>query len=411
MATQRREKSGEAAEATELPLDSEPAPGEITGPAQDTLRGDSDAAAQLFALTAPHLRDAARRHLQNLGDRLNLSPDEIAKMTIQAFIGTADFDLQSRQDFFDYADRVAEGIIRCVAGGGDETLLPDASKKGRRSTALGQAIHEIRDISSDLAHLLRFRYVLEVGPEAVASLSGQPRATVRKSWATAEALLEAKYKEVTTRATARPRSLDKTGSQVYPEAIPLIPADLASDSPPPAAPEDIGALQEENARLRSELAEALERVTTLEAQVATMDLDSAPTRADLDTLLSPPDLTRVPLFSGTTSEELFRHLERHYSQWLVHFGATHNAISLDQIRRHDPSFVQKLSHRISRIRRQERQRSGEPQTPTLGEMMPTEEDRGDVVLAGRTVEELFDPANREIARRVSSRLIRLLYRQ
>ena len=238
-----------------------------------------------------------------------------------------------------------------------------------------------------------------------------PESAVTDRWTSAEAALRYEYRKQEAMEETSPSLLDLEAPKVYPAPESPQPENLPDEfeSPPPAA-ESLDSLRQDNAQLRSELAAAHERIATLESELSTAsDLHFASSRADLEALLLPPDLAPVPLFSGNTSEELFRHLEEQYGQWLTHFGAEQDQVSLDLLRRHDPQFVDKLSQRISRIRRRERQEYGEPRTPTLGEIMPTEATRGDLALTGRLVEELFEPANRGLAALVSGRLRRHLF--
>lgn len=389
-------------------------PGEITGPAQEVLKGDATAPVRLYALVAPRLRALARRHLQNTKGDLDLSPEEVASLTMKVFVGTADFDLRSRQQFFEFADRVAASIVERAAEGGTrdtDHLLLDASKRTRREAALGQAIREITQIDADLAQVLRARYVLNLKPVDLAAFRDEPEGVIQKRWRRAEALLSAKYKGIEESGRSVASSLDSKTVDGYAGVDPLSPHSVLEDpDSKPAVSEALAELREENARLRSELVAARNRIANLEAKPSRgPGLDTSETRHDIDALFSPPALEKVPLFAGRTSEELFQHLDEHYGRWLTYFGAERDAISLDHIRRHDPRFVDKLAQRISRLRKSEREQYGEARTPTLGEMMPTEADRGDLALAGTTVSELFEPSNRDVAALVSSRLIRHLY--
>ena len=177
MPSEPRELSREAAQVDEDLANREPNPGEITGPAQGALRGDPREAAQLYAVTAPRLRAVARRHLRNAGGQLDLTPDEIAGLTIQEFMGTADFDLRSREDFFAYAHRFAARVIELAAKGrlqGTDLLL-DTSRKLRDQAVLGQVIRQIDRDSSKLGHVLQSRYVLGLRPADLVVLDGEPR--------------------------------------------------------------------------------------------------------------------------------------------------------------------------------------------------------------------------------------------
>ncbi len=385
-------------------------PGEITGPAQETLKGEAGALERLYALVAPQLRALAHRHLQSKS-ALELSPEEVANMTIHAFARAADFDLRSREQFFEFADRQAAIIVELAAEGRSEEVDPllGVSKGTRKAAALGQAIREINKINAELAHVLRSRYVLDLEQADLAALLGQPETAVRKRWETAEGLLSAKYKQIEARGQVDPGSLDTPSAEGYSGGTSLAPSSLPDDAEPPSlSPQSLEAVRQENARLRSELADARQRIAELESSAGDGP-DSAASRSEILALLQPPSLDEVPLCTVTSFDDLWTHLELHYGKWLSHFGADRDSISLDHIRRHDPGFVKKLTHRISRRRARERKKFSEAQTPTLGQIIPTEADRGDLTLAGKTVEDLFDPANRDLAALVCGRLGRHLY--
>ena len=386
-------------------------PGEITGPAQEVLRqGGIDAQFELYARVAPELRELARRHL-SATPALDLSPEKLAGLTISALAKSEDLDLRSRRQFFEFADRQAAIIVELVAQGHDPAAVPllAVTKGVQQDAARSQVIREINGIDSDLGRVLCSRHVLDLDQDGLATISGESKASVRKRWKRANALFSTMYKEIEAREPTAPGSLDTPSSTSYPGDVPLSAQFLSTDKDPPP-PGVVEELQTEIARLQTQLVIARKHIAELEARLATAgDLDIAETRTGIKALLSPPPLSEVPLCAATSFEDLWNHLKTHYSRWLSYFGADRDSISLDQIRRHDPKFIEKLTHRISRRRQRERRKLGEPKTPTLGQIMPTEVDRGDLALAGKTVGDLFEPDNRDLAVLVCGRLVRHLY--
>ena len=402
----------------QTPAPSEEAgPGEITGPALAARKGDLKALRLLYTRVAPELRSMAQDHLSRRGS-LKLSPTQISRMAINQFAREADLDLASRVDFFTFAEQATEDIIEALASPGNARpaadtleglrLLFRAEARSRDPVVLGLAIREVAGISRDLYRLLRLHYFLDLGRAEAAEWLGVSEAELRAPWREATDLLEGMY----SRLEKLPglESLDSSPSDRDAGGNSLAPRPLPGESDPETSAALIATLRSESSQLRSELGAAAQRIEELEAQLAaTAGLAASRTRTDIDALLKPPSLEDVPLFSGSTSDELFRHLKVQYGPWLAHFGAERDSVSLDQIRRHDPEFVSKLSQRISRLRKTERDRHGEMRTPTLGQIMPTEAERGDLELAGRTVEELFNLSNRDVAALVYGRLGRHLY--
>lgn len=392
-------------------------PGDITGPALAAREGDPEALRLLYLRVVPELCAMAQDHLSNKGT-LKLSPTQISRMAINQFAQAAEVDLQSRKDFFAFAERATEDIIDGLAASTTTQLAGDTQEGLRRlfrreardrdPVVLGRALREIAGIDRDLYRLLRLHYFLSLEIIQIADWLGVSDADLQGPWEEATALLEGVYSQLKKHSSLD--SLDSSSAGRYPGSNSVVPRFLPNEAAETSSAELLASLHAENSQLRIELDAAMQQIEKLEAQLAaTGGLSTSETRAAIDALLTPPSLEAVPLFSGSTSDELFRHLEVHYGAWLAHFGAERDLISLDQIRRHDPEFVAKLSQRISRLRKAERDRLGEPATPTLGEIMPTEAERGDLELVGRTVEELFNGANRELAVLVCGRLGRYLY--
>lgn len=403
--------SRESAKEEQQSVQGEPGTGAITGPAQGTLKGERGAQELLTALVAPRLRHTAQRFLES-ADGVDLSPEEVASLTIETFAQTPDFDLRSRKDFFAFADRQAAAIVaRAVKDRfANPAPLLGASAEDREPRALMQAIHEINAIDVGLAHLLRSQYVLDLKPSSIAAVTGEPEAAIAKRSKQAESLLLAKYNRARAGREADPTSLDSSAGEVYSESVPLAPSSVSEKSASSSAsPELVSSLRAEVADLQSKLSAAEKRIVEFERQAETAGPDTSATRTEIDALLRPASLDDVPLCTATHLNDLWNHLETYYGQWLAHFGADRDYISLDQISKHDPAFIKKLTHRISRQRALEKKEFGAAKTPTLGKIMPTETDRVDLALAGLTVEELFDPTNRQRAVLVGGRLMRHLY--
>ena len=215
------------------------------------------------------------------------------------------------------------------------------------------------------------------------------------SWRQHAALFVARDRlstEVTTRS-----GLDKSASRRYLDGDTLTPLPLPAETPPEQPPAQlVEELRAENARLRSEL------------EAANALIDARQPTEEQGAFEQPP-LDDVPHLTASSLEDLWEQFRERYGGWLTHFGAEQDRISLDHIRRHDPRGLRKLSQKISKARKRERDELSEPKTPTLGQIMPTESDMGDLALAGKTAEEIL--ADRDLGMLFYGRLRRHLFGQ
>lgn len=395
-------------------------PGAITGPAQRSAQGDPEASGHLLAIVGPELRRLAEHHLATQPES-RMTPDQIAALTVSSLESSADFDLGSREDFFAFADREAAKIVALAAEGHDDEVIVGLLLTKRmpfRQSVVGQAIRQIEEINSEHAHLLRSHHVLDLkNAEDFAKLSGRD-APHTSQWKTAGALLSEKCREIEAQAQARvaPSRLDSPEKGSYSEDASLVLPALTEDSEQIPAPDLVETLRVQNADLTARLKAAEERIAELKAQVAADGPDTLEIRQDVADLLElgfgTVSLDDVPIYTGTSNiDEIWRHLKTHYGQWLEHFDADHDSISRMEVEQHDPNFVKKAQESLSKQRGKERRESGKPRTPTLGQILPRKSDLGDLTLAGKTVEDLFDPTHRDLAALVCGRLRRLLYNQ
>ncbi len=396
-------------------------PGDITKLALAAREGDLEALRILTTRVTKELHRVAQEHLYPQGE-LRLSATQLSRMVIHQFALASDINLQSRRDFFAFAEKEIQRLVEQIkrqghllapgqeAYAGLQALFRGKTRK-KNPVAFGLALGELQRTNPDLARVLHLHYFLGLERREVATWLGRVESDFAHLWDEAQAILRGHYHQI-SKAGSSKDSLDSSISARYSAKAHLTPSSLpeTSDSPP-ASPELVASLRAEVADLQAKLAAAQERIVALEQQEKETGPDTSTVRADIDFLLRPIALADVPLCTATHLDDLWSHLETHYGQWLAHFGADRNYISLDQIRDHDPEFVKKLTHRISRLRAREKKQHGEAKTPTLSEIMPTESDRGDLALTSLTITDLFDPAIQELAVLVVGRLRRHLYGQ
>lgn len=395
-------------------------PGDITKLALAAREGDLEALRILTTRVTKELHRVAQEHLYPKGE-LRLSATQLSRMVIHQFALASDINLQSRRDFFAFAEKEIQRLVEQLerqghllapgqeAYAGLQALFRGKARK-KNPVAFGLALAKVQRNNADLARVLHLHYFLGLERQEVATWLGRVESDFAELWDEAQAVLRGHYQQI-SKAGIPGDSLDSSTSARYAEGAPFAPLPLSEETPSSAPPDSEQRLQAEIARLQDELATAHARIQQLETQLASPELpDLTATRTQLQELLSPPTLDEVPLLAGSSLEVLWQQFEANYGQWLRHFGAAQDSIFLDQIRQHDPQGVQKLSEKISRQRSRERRESGAARTPTLSEIVPKGAVRGDLALDGRTFAELLNPANRELAVLACARLMKRHYR-